>query len=94
MGSTAMLQLPCSHAGAPQLCLGLGPGSALPNAARVVLRPSDDRVALVVERARKNLVLVPVQRLQLIPGLRGPHFARLVTRRRDYLVALGVELDL
>jgi len=42
---------------------------ALPNAARVVLGPCDDSVALIVEGARENLVDMPLQYLQTFPRL-------------------------
>jgi hypothetical protein len=40
------------------LCHGLGPGSALPNAARVVLGAGDDGIALVVKGGREDLIRV------------------------------------
>ena len=65
-----------------------------PDAARVVLRACNDSVTLVVKGARKDFVFVTVQRLQLVTCVARPNLARLVTARRDDLVALWVELNL
>jgi hypothetical protein len=65
----------------------------LPNAARVVLRPCNNSVSFVVESARKDLVLMPVQSLQLVPRVCRPHLASLVTARSNYLVPLRIKLD-
>ena len=53
-----------------------------PNAARVILRARDDGIALIVERARENLVCVPLKHLQTVARLDLPQASRLVARRR------------
>ena len=69
-----------------------------PNAAGIVLRPSDNSVAFVVEGAREDFVFVTftwvcTQALDFITGISGPQSARLVATRRDDLVSLWVKRD-
>ena len=52
--------------------------SALPDPTGVVLRASDDDVALVIERAREDLVDVALEDLQRLAGVRRPDPACLV----------------
>ena len=73
------------------LCLGLEPGSALPNAARVVLGAGDDGIALIVESAREYFILVSFEYLVLVPCVNRPQPAGLIAASRNDLVALGVE---
>lgn len=70
-----------------------------PNAASVIFRSRDNRVALVVKGAGKDLVLVTLTRvrtqaLNFIATFGRPKPARLVTTGRDDLVALRVKRDL
>ena len=64
-----------------------------PDAASVILRARDYRIAGVIKGTRKYIILVTVQYLLLHARVSVPHSARLITARRDDLVALRVELD-
>ena len=69
-----------------------------PNAARIVLRTRDNRIALIVESAAENFIFVAFARvgteaLDFIAGLRRPDAASLVATRRDNLVSLRVKRD-
>ena len=67
--------------------------SVLPDPACIIFGPCDDGVALVVEGAGKDLVLVAIKHLKLGAVLDRPNSARLVAARRDDLVALWVEFN-
>ena len=78
---------------------GLNQLLVLPDAAGVVFRASDNRVAFVVESAREDFVLVTLawictQTLKLGTIFSGPYTARLVATCRHYLVTLRVKRDL
>lgn len=62
-----------------------------PDATRVVLGPCDDRIAFVVERARKYLVSVTLQLLKQLAGLGVPESSDLIVAYGQQFGALGVE---
>ena len=64
-----------------------------PNAASIVLRASNYRIALVVERAGEDIVFVSLQHLQLQPCVGLPYSACFVHTCGDDLVALRIELN-
>ena len=69
-----------------------------PNAAGIILRSRDNRIALVVEGAGEDFVFVAfswvcAEALNFVAGLGGPQSARLVAARRDNLVSLRVKRD-
>lgn len=65
----------------------------LPDATRVILRPRDNGIAFVVERARENFVLMSVESLNFISRFGRPYFAGLVRRSCYNFVSLRVELN-
>ena len=67
-----------------------------PDAARIVLRTRDNRIALIVESTAENFIFVTFARvcteaLDFITGLGRPDSASLVATRRDDLVSLRVK---
>mmetsp|Transcript_857 Transcript_857/g.2656 ORF Transcript_857/g.2656 Transcript_857/m.2656 type:complete len:266 (+) Transcript_857:87-884(+) len=86
---------PPQRGAAPSSAAGATPPKlALPYAARVVLRPRNNRVAVIIEGSREDLVGMPLEHLQVFAVVHVPHAARPVTRGCDDLVALRVERDL
>jgi hypothetical protein len=71
-----------------------GNALAFPNSARVILAAGDDGVALIIERARKNLVDVAFENLKTFSSINTPHATRLVAGCCNDAVALRIKLHL
>ena len=65
-----------------------------PDPAGVVLRPSNDSVTFIVECAREDLILMPLEHLRLVTSVYRPQTACFIATCRDDLVTLRIERDL